>query len=194
MLKVTKFAVAASGSGTVFQSIIDAHIPHGEVVALISSRADAGALDRARAADIPAFYIDHTMPQKQIDAAIIKVLKDSGAQFLFLAGYLKKVSPAILAEVPVYNIHPALDLERFGGKGMYGQNVHQAVIDAGEKHSGATIHEVNAEYDRGKILAQTSRVAVLPDDTAETLQKRVQAKEYKLVTKFISEFTRNMRL
>ena len=187
-----KFAVFASGSGTVFQSIIDAKIPHGEIVALISNKADAGAIQRAKEAGIPAYFVDHTKPQNEIDTEIIKILKDSEAQFIFLAGYLKKVSPAVLAEVKAYNVHPALDLHKFGGTGMYGLRVHQAVIDAKEQFTGATIHEVNAEYDRGEILKQSREVAVLKTDTAETLQQRVLEREYKLVPKFLDELTKKM--
>jgi len=190
MVNKVKYAVAASGNGTVFQSIIDAQakgkIPDGEIVALISNKADAGAIDRARSADIPAHFVDHSVPQDQIDAEIIDIIKTSGAQFLFLAGYLKKITPAILATLPVYNIHPAHDLNRFGGKGMYGIHVHQAVIDAKVETTGATIHEVNENYDDGAILMQSSKVKVLPDDTAESLQQRVMKQEYKLATECIA--------
>lgn len=192
-----KYAIAASGSGTVFQSIIDAQgrgkIPNGKIVALISNKIDSGAMNRAKQANIPAYYIDHTMPQEQMDAEIIKVLKDSGAQFLFLAGFLKKVSSAILAQVTVYNTHPAHDLHKFGGKGMYGLKVHQAVIDAKEKFTGSTIHEVNEQYDDGAILMQSKQVEVLPMDTAESLQLRVLEKEYALVPQFIDSITTKMK-
>ncbi|MDR0850433.1 MAG: phosphoribosylglycinamide formyltransferase [Christensenellaceae bacterium] len=191
-----KFAVFASGGGTDFQSIIDAKaagiISHGQIAALISNKADAGVLERARKADISAFYVDHTISQENTDAEILKILKQTDAQFVFLAGYLKKISPAILDAVPVYNIHPAIDLKRFGGKGMYGLNVHTAVIAAGEKFTGATIHSVNEIYDDGKILMQTPKVPVLSTDTPETLQQRVLAEEHKLIPQFIDILTREM--
>lgn len=191
-----KYAVAASGGGTVFQALIDGHtagsIPNGEIVALISNKKDAGALERARTAGIPAHFIDHTATQEEIDEAIIKVLKNSGAQFVFLAGYLRKITPTILAYCPVYNIHPALDLQRFGGLGMYGLRVHQAVIDAKEPFTGATIHEVIEQYDQGTIIRQSKEVAVLKNDTAESLQKRVLEKEYRLAVKVIDQLTTKM--
>lgn len=190
------YAIAASGGGTDFQAAVDAQnagqIPYGKIVALISNKADAKVLERARAANIPGYFIDHTVSQEETDRAIVKILKDTGAQFLFLAGYLKKITPAILAEVPVYNIHPALDPIRFGGKGMYGKHVHEAVILAGEKFAGATIHEVVEQYDEGKILMQTLPVPVLKEDSAETLQQRVLAEEHKLIPLFLDKLTREM--
>lgn len=194
---MVKYAIAASGNGTVFQSIIDAqnrgNIPNGKIVALISNKETAGAMDRARQANIPAYYIDHTGTQEQTDAHIIKILHDSGAQFLFLAGYLKKITPAILAKVPVYNTHPALDLHKFGGQGMYGIRVHQAIIDAGCKFTGSTIHQVNENYDQGAILMQSKQVTVHPTDTSESLQLRVLEKEYSLVPQFIDSITTKMK-
>jgi len=187
-----KYAVFASGSGTVFGSIIDAQLTHGEITALVSNKKDSGAMERARTAGIPAYFVDHTKPQEEIDKAIIEILKDTGAQFVFLAGYLKKITPTVLAHTKVYNVHPALDLHKFGGKGMYGLHVHQAVINAKEQFTGATIHEVNAEYDRGEILKQSKEVAVLATDTAETLAQRVLEKEYRLVPKFLDKLTKEM--
>jgi len=192
MNKRIKYIVMASGNGTVFQSLIDADIPHGEIVALITNKADAGAIERAEKAGIPAHFIDHSGKQEQIDKAILQVIKDTNAKFLFLAGYLKKLTPAVLSQTKAYNIHPALDMHKFGGVGMYGTRVHQAVIDAKEQFTGATIHEVTAEYDRGEILRQSKEVAVLKTDTAETLQQRVQEREYKLAPKFITELTHKM--
>lgn len=193
-----KYAVAASGDGTDFQSAVDAQkadqIPLGEIVALFSNKANAGALDRAKKAGIPAYFIDYSsaVTPEQQDKAIMEVLEQSGAEFLFLAGYLKKISPLVIEKMPVYNIHPALDLQRFGGKGMYGLAVHEAVIAAGEKASGATIHQVDKHYDHGKILIQTPNVAVLPNDTADTLQQRVLIEEHKLIPQFLDTLTRKL--
>jgi len=193
-----KYAVMASGGGSDFQSAVDAQkagqIPNGEIVALITNNPHAGAIERANKEGISAFYVAPKGSQEETDKLILKILKDySGAEFVFLAGYLKKISPAILEQLPVYNIHPALDLKRFGGKGMHGLNVHQAVIDAGEKYSGATIHQVDEIYDHGEILMQTPNVPVLAGDTAETLQRRVLAAEHKLIPQFLDRLTQKMQ-
>jgi phosphoribosylglycinamide formyltransferase-1 len=191
-----RFAVAASGGGSDFQSIVDAQkagkIPYGEVVILFSDKESAGALQRARNADIPAIYIDHTVSSEQRDKAIINAFIQHGAQFLFLAGYLKKISPALIAHLPIYNIHPALDLHKFGGKGMYGLNVHRAAIQAGAEYTGATIHEVNENFDEGKILMQTTPVKIDSNDTPESLQLKVLAAEHELIPQFIDKLTRQM--
>jgi phosphoribosylglycinamide formyltransferase-1 len=191
-----KYAVAASGGGTDFQSAVDAQkagkIPYGEIVALFSNKVNAGALDRAKKAGIPAHFIDHTVPQEKRDAAILEVLNETGAEFLFLAGYLKRISPAIIERIPVFNIHPALDMVRFGGKGMDGLNVHEAVLAAGETVSGATIHQVDEQYDHGKVLMQTPNVPIFPDDTAETLQQRVLVEEHNLIPQFLDKLTRKL--
>ena len=184
-----KYAIAASGKGTIFHAVINAQraskIPHGQIVALITDTADAGAMGRAQAANISSHFIDHTQIQEDIDKAIIKVLKSSGAQFLFLTGFKQKISPTVLKEVPVYNTLPALDLGKFGR--LHGIDVHQAVIKARRKFTGATIHEVG-----GKTLMQTSYIDVLKDDTPEALQKRVQTEEYKQAIKFLDNLTRKM--
>ena len=195
---MVKYAVMASGSGTDFQSAVDAQaagkIPHGEIVALISNKINSGALARARRAGIPAYFVDHIRSQECIDREIIKILKDSGAEFVFLAGFLKKVGPAILDIMPVYNIHPAIDLGRFGGRGMHGLNVHQAVIDAGESATGATIHRCGVQYDSGAVLMQTPRIAILKTDTAESIQQRVLYEEHKLIPQFLNKLTSEMEV
>lgn len=191
-----KYLVMASGGGTDFQSAVDAQqagkIPQGKIVALISNKINAGALERAKMASIPAYFVDHSVSQEQTDKAILEILKNSGAEFIFLAGYLKKISPVILEQIPVYNIHPALDLKRFGGKDKHGLAVHQAVIDAKEKVSGATIHQCDEQYDNGKILMQTQGVEVLENDTAETLQQRVLVEEHKIIPQFLDKKTKQM--
>jgi phosphoribosylglycinamide formyltransferase-1 len=192
-----KYAVAASGGGSNFQAAIDAQeagkIPYGKIVALLSDKVDSGALERARKHDIPAHFVDHTVSQEQRDAALLEILRGSGAQFLMLTGYLKKISPAILDELPVYNIHPALDLHKFGGKGMYGMNVHTAVIVAGEKYSGATLHRATAIYDDPEqIIMQTPPIGITKKDTPETLQQKVLVAEHLLIPKFLDKLTRDM--
>jgi len=107
-------------------------------------------------------------------------LEKHRVNLIVLAGYMKKLGPKTLARYRgrVVNIHPAL-LPKFGGKGMFGHHVHDAVIAAGEKESGATVHIADEEYDRGRILAQ-KRVPVMPDDTSESLAARVLEVEHEL--------------
>ena len=114
------------------------------------------------------------------------VLQKYNVDMIFLAGYMRLLHPSILDTYHnrIFNIHPAL-LPKFGGKGMYGMNVHQAVLDAGEKETGVTIHRVNAEYDNGEIVAQT-KVPVLENDTAEVLANRVLQREHEFLVEVIS--------
>jgi len=186
----------ASGCGSNFQSIMEAqktgHINHGKCVALISNKINSGAMTRAKIEKIPALFVDHTISQKHTDKAILEIIKKHKVDFIFLAGYLCKVSPDILKKLPVYNVHPALDLRKFGGLGMYGLNVHKAVIESGEKASGATIHQVNEIYDNGRILAQTPKIEIHHADTAEVLQYKITMEEWKLVPQFINKLCKAM--
>ena len=175
----------ASHGGSNVQAILDA-IRAGRLEAgakvVISNNSEAMALERARQEGIPALHLSgRTHPEPDaLDAAICAGLRDRGAELVVLAGYMKKVGPAVLAAFPrrIVNIHPAL-LPKFGGQGMYGMRVHEAVLAAGERESGATIHLVDGEYDRGPILAQDS-VPVLEGDTADSLQARVIQVEHRL--------------
>lgn len=174
-----RVAVLASGGGSNLQALLDAcrEPAPARVVVVISNNADAGALERARRAGVPAVVLrDHR------DATeILAVLRDHEADLVVLAGYLKLVPLAVVNAFRdrMVNIHPAL-LPSFGGKGMYGRRVHEAVLASGATISGPTVHLVTAEYDRGPIVAQWP-VPVSPDDTAETLAARVLAVEHRLL-------------
>jgi len=169
-------AVLVSGGGTNLQALLDAlqGSPLARVARVISSRSDAGALDRARRGGVPVTVADPA------DAgALIAAVGD--ARLVVLAGYLKRIPAATVARFRwrLINIHPAL-LPAFGGPGMYGHRVHAAVLGSGAAVSGATVHYVDEEYDRGPILAQWP-VPVLPDDTPESLGERVLAVEHQLL-------------
>ena len=116
----------------------------------------------------------------EFSEAMVERLKEHQIDFILLAGYMRKVPDAVVAAFPdrMLNIHPAL-LPKFGGEGMYGIHVHTAVLEAGETETGATVHFVNEEYDKGEILLQRT-VPVLPDDTPETLAARVLECEHRL--------------
>lgn len=145
-----------------------------EVALVAAPSADAPALHRAREAGLAVRAIPYDTPD--FGAALADAF--GGCDVLCLAGYLRLVPPEVLRAFPdrVLNIHPAL-LPKFGGKGMYGLRVHQAVIEAGESESGCTVHLVNERYDEGRTLVQR-RVPVLPGDTAETLAARVLEQEH----------------
>ena len=174
-----RVAVLASGGGTNLQALLDglngAKNKAARVSRVISNRSDAGALDRGRQAGVPTYALsDSTNPDEYLEAI-------GDAQLVVLAGYLKLVPSAVVSRFDwrMINIHPAL-LPEFGGPGMYGLKVHQAVLAAGKKESGASVHYVTEEYDRGEVIAR-ARVPVLPGDTAETLAARVLTAEHRLL-------------
>ena len=146
------------------------------MVLVASNRADAGALARARADNVPAVVIERPGDGPALRA----MLESHGVECIALAGYLKLVPREITERWRgrIVNIHPAL-LPKFGGAGMYGRRVHEAVIAAGERESGATVHQVDEAYDRGAIIAQ-ERVPVEPGDTPDSLAARVLAAEHRL--------------
>jgi len=170
-------AVLVSGGGTNLQALLDAL--RGSAVArvarVVSSRGDAAALERARRAGVPVNVLtDPADPAEVVRAA-------GDARLLVLAGYVKRVPPAAVARFRwrLINIHPAL-LPAFGGDGMYGRRVHEAVLASGAALSGATVHYVDEEYDRGPILAQWP-VPVRADDTPDSLAARVLEVEHRLL-------------
>lgn len=172
-------AVAVSGRGSNLEALCGALAGSTEarVALVLSNRADAPALERARARGIPALALAHPGDADEWLAA----LRAHDIDLLVLAGYLKLVPPGVIAAFRdrILNVHPAL-LPAFGGKGMYGERVHAAVLAAGATESGPTVHLVDEVYDRGAILAQ-ARVPVLPGDTPATLGARVLAEEHRLL-------------
>ncbi len=188
-----KLAVFASHGGTDLQSIIDATDDPGypaEIVLMVSNNKKAFAVERAKNAGIPVVI----WQKKQFDSDreyadfMMETLKAYEVELICLAGYMKLIPAEVVRKFNIINIHPAL-LPKYGGKGMYGMHVHEAVIDAGETRSGATVHAVNEVYDDGAILAQ-QEVPVLPDDNPETLQKRVLETEHKLYSQTIAKIAK----
>lgn len=176
-------AVFASGGGSNFQALLDHQTADGawRIVLLVTDRGDAGALERAAAAGVPSAVVATTArDSSDVAREMLDVLARHRVDVILLAGYLKLVprEVVVLYRGRMLNIHPAL-LPAFGGKGMYGKRVHAAVIDAGATESGATVHLVDEEYDRGTIIAQR-RVPVLAGDTPEVLAARVLAAEHRL--------------
>ena len=192
-----RLAVFASGGGSNLQALIDkfnrAASPLLRVALVISDRQDAGALARARAAGIEAMHIQVTgRPAGLSTREMLAALEFADIDLIALAGYLRLVPAAVLKRYPdrIVNVHPAL-LPKHGGKGMYGSNVHRAVLAAGEPVSGATVHYINENYDEGRIIAQRE-VPVLPDDTPESLAARVLAVEHVLYPDALEQVARRI--
>jgi formyltetrahydrofolate-dependent phosphoribosylglycinamide formyltransferase len=174
-----RVAVLASGGGTNLQALLDTCVgaAPARVVLVASDKADAGALARARAAGVET----HVIADPADGKALTRLLQAKGADLVVLAGYLKLVPTDTVSAFDgrMINIHPAL-LPAFGGPGMYGIRVHRAVLASGATISGATVHLVNAEYDRGPIVAQWP-VPVQPGDTPEALAARILEVEHRLL-------------
>jgi phosphoribosylglycinamide formyltransferase-1 len=191
-MRRTRIGVLASGGGTNLQSIIDACERgeiDGEVVVVVSNVEDAFALERARKHRIPAFAFPHLgLTREQHEKDIVDCLDQHQVDLVILAGYLRMLTPVMIKKYAgrMMNTHPAL-LPSFGGKGMHGLKVHQAVLDYGCKVSGCTIHFVTEEVDGGQIILQKA-VPVLEGDTAETLQERVLKEEHKLFPRAVQLF------
>jgi len=168
-----RVAVFVSGGGTNLQVLLDAQangiLQSGEIVLVIASKPGVFALERAAKAGVPNFAI----PRAEFEEKALALLDEHRIDFIVLAGFLTILSENFIARYPnkIINIHPAL-LPSFGGPGFYGLRVHEAALERGVKLTGATVHFVNEVCDGGPIIAQKA-VDVLPDDTPETLQRRV---------------------
>ncbi len=184
-MKKLRLGFLASHGGSNMQAIVDAWKEgrlQVEPAVVVSNNSGSGAMERARLEGIPAFHLSSaTYPNpSDLDAAISQVLEDHGVNLVILAGYMKYLGPQTLARYRgrILNIHPAL-LPKFGGRGFYGRRVHEAVLGAGERVTGATIHLVDERYDAGPILAQ-SEVPVLEGDDVDRLAARVLEAEHRL--------------
>lgn len=178
-----RIAVFASGGGTNLQALLDG-MPQGtpaEVCLVVSDRAEARALDRARSAGVEAVHVRmRNRPVDEVSSDLLELVRGHRCDFIALAGFLRLVPPALVSAFRdrIVNIHPAL-LPAFGGPGMYGRHVHDAVLAAGCRITGATVHVVDERYDEGRILSQWP-VPVFPGDTADTLAARVLRVEHQL--------------
>ncbi len=191
MSDLKKLALFISGTGgnalNLVRACREGQVP-AEPVLVVASKATAPGIQKLRDDGLLVAILD----RKDADSdegyskVCLDVAKASGADFIALAGWLRKLYIPPEWEGRILNIHPGL-LPKFGGRGMYGMNVHRAVMASGEKESGCTVHLVDNELDHGRILAEC-RVPVLPDDTPETLQRRVYAKEMELYPKAMAEY------
>ena len=192
--------VLASHEGTTLQTLLDACADgriQGRVAVVVSNNGDSGALRRARQAGVQAVHLSsktHAEPAA-LDEAIRDVLLAADVDVVFLAGYMKKLGPLVLETFKgcILNTHPAL-LPRFGGPGMYGDRVFEAVLEGGESESGVSIHLVDADYDSGAVVRQ-SRVPVFRGDSLDDLKARVRAREKEVVVETLAQIaTGDIRL
>ncbi|HEY9189024.1 MAG TPA: phosphoribosylglycinamide formyltransferase [Ignavibacteria bacterium] len=190
-----KFSIGVfgSGRGSNFKSVLD-KIKEGylesEIKVVISNNSNAGILEIARLNNIPSYHISIKQfnSENEFNQKILDVLEKHSVDFILLAGYMKKIDSNIVNKYKnrILNIHPAL-IPSFCGQGMYGLNVHKAVLDYGCKITGVTVHLVNEEYDNGPIVLQKP-VEVNDDDTPEELADRVLKEEHKLIIEAIRLF------
>ncbi|MDR2809951.1 MAG: phosphoribosylglycinamide formyltransferase [Tannerellaceae bacterium] len=180
-------AIFASGSGTNAENIIRyfAHSEEIKVVVVLSNNPKAGVHERVNGRGVPSF----TFPRDEFTEGshILCKLAEYKVGFIVLAGFMNKISDSLLQAFPnkIINIHPAL-LPKYGGKGMYGMHVHEAVVAAGEKESGITIHYINEHYDEGEIIFQAA-CPLLPTDTPEEVAVKIHALEYMHYPRIIEE-------
>ena len=186
-------AVFASGRGSNFdalqRTILKEHFP-AQIAVVISNNSQAGVLELARSYNIPAVHLSQRQfsTAEEFQQKILSVLHDHTVNFIVLAGYMKRIDQAIIRAFRqrIINIHPAL-LPKYGGEGMYGMRVHEAVLKASEKFSGATVHMVDEEYDHGKILLQDI-VETENDESPETLAAKVLKVEHRILPEVVRMF------
>lgn len=172
-----RIAIFASGSGSNAENIINYLSSRPDIVfpLILCNKKEAFVHERAKKLHIPSIIFDKNQLE---NGEVLSILQKEGIDFIVLAGFLLKVPENILAAYPdrIVNIHPAL-LPKYGGKGMYGMKVHEAVVANGEKESGITIHYVNERYDEGAVIAQY-KCEVLPGDSPEDVAQKIHALEY----------------
>ena len=185
-------AIFASGSGTNAERLFEkfARHPRGRVVALLTNNSLAGAIDRAHRFEVPVVVF--TKQDLIATDVVLAHLKEHDVDMIVLAGFLLKIPFKLIAAYPdrIVNLHPAL-LPAYGGKGMYGRHVHEAVVAAGETETGISIHYVNEHYDEGRLIRQV-RCAVLPADSAEDVAARVHRLEHQHYPEVVEELVNGL--
>ncbi len=187
-----RLVLFASGSGSNVENIARYFKSHEnvEVTAVLTNKRDAGVIDRCNRLGIAVFSFNKVAFNGS--DRVLQILKCLQPDLIVLAGFLMKIPKEIVSEFPdkIINIHPAL-LPKYGGKGMYGMNVHEAVIAKREMESGISIHYVNEEYDKGAMIFQ-AKVAVLPSDGAEDLANRIHQLEYEHFPRVIEQLLESL--
>lgn len=188
-----RIAFLASGAGSSARGIVEA-IARGEIageaVLMVSNRRESAALAWAREAGVPAVCIPTTADPDAADARLAAALADAGAELVVMSGYLRRLGPKTLTAFAgrIVNIHPG-PLPQFGGEGMYGRRVHEAVCAAGVAESAMTIHVVDEEYDHGPVVAVRT-LPVAPGEGPESLEARVRAQEPGFFTEVVGAIAR----
>lgn len=177
-----RIGILASYNGSGFETIqkaINEKKLDAKIVVVISNNTNAGVLEKAESYNIPNFIInDKRYPGQNIDDKCARLLKDFECDYIFLSGFMKKIESSLLTTFPnkIINTHPALLPSIYGGKGMYGRFVHEAIINNGEKKSGVTIHHVNEVYDEGEIIL-TKELEIASNETVDSLENRIKELE-----------------
>ena len=190
-----RLGMLSSHGGSNLQAIIDACKEgrlSARVCVVISNNSSSMALERARREGIPSFHISGKTHPKfdDLDLAILNALQEHGVNLVVLTGYMKNLGPRTRSTYRnrALNTHPAL-LPKFGGKGMFGRIVHEAVLSSGEKMTGVTIHLIDERYDHGPIIAQR-RLPILENDTVDSLSERVQRSEHEFLVETLTKISR----
>lgn len=194
---MNNIVVFASGTGTNFQAIIDAiargDITDARICGLIASKPGIQAIQRAHQNSIPVHVIEKSQypGPEHFSKRLLEILEHLDPDLMVLAGYLQKIPPEVIEkyEGQIINIHPSL-LPKYGGKGFYGHHVHKAVLDNDDSITGCTVHYVTEKYDQGAVLEQRE-VSVHPNDTPESLSKRVSREEHKVLPLVIEKLLHN---
>ena len=183
---MTRIAIFASGSGSNAENIANyfSDCPTVDICLFLTNNSNAFVLERAKKLDIKSLVFDKDQFLKTDE--ILQFLQENNINLIVLAGFLLKIPENLIKSFPnkIINIHPAL-LPQYGGQGMYGENVHKAVVEANETESGITIHYVNENYDEGKIIFQ-AKCEVLATDTHENVAAKIHELEYEHFPKVIS--------
>jgi len=193
-----KIGFMASGGGSNFQAIL-AHIQDGTLANvsaefLLTNNSKCGAVAKAQAAGIPVFHVSNvTHPDSEkFTAALLKPIEDYDIDLLVLAGYMKRIPNKLVEKLPlrIINIHPSL-LPSFGGAGLWGHHVHEAVVEAGARVSGPTVHFVDGVYDHGRIIAQRA-ISVTALDTPEIVAEKVLQQEHDIYWRVVKAFAEGL--
>lgn len=193
MNKDFKVSVLISGNGSNLQALIDGVkegiLPNIKIVQVISSRKDAYGLKRGELAQIPSYVLEkhNDKDLTDRDENLLAILEIEKPDLIVLAGYLKKINEPVLSAYKdkIINIHPSL-LPKYGGPGFYGSKIHEAVIAAKEKETGATVHFVDQGIDTGRVIIQ-KKLSVNPEDTADSLGKKVLVLEHEILTQAVNK-------
>jgi phosphoribosylglycinamide formyltransferase-1 len=182
-----RIGILSSHNGSGFDTLLEAcenKTINAQVILVISNNQEAKVLQKASLSHVPNFVVNaKKYPDENLDEKITKLMLEFKVDYIFLSGYMKKIEENLLKSFPnkIINSHPAL-LPKFGGKGMYGRFVHEAVIKEKQKESGCTIHFVNENYDEGKYIIQ-EKISLSSDESVETLEDKIKDLEKKAIVK-----------